>query len=388
MNNNFNNNINIINFDNAATTYPKPLEVRRAVNNAIREYGGNAGRGGHKLTEKTSSAVFETREKIANFFDAEPENIVFTLNCTHALNLAIQGIMNNGGHIIISELEHNSSARPAVELLRKNKAKLSIARVYPDDNQTVKSFRELITPDTKAIVCTVASNVTGQILPYKEIAELCRERNICFIADAAQAAGIIDIKISDGINILCTAGHKGLYGITGTGLLISDGKFKISPLIQGGTGSASSSLKQPDFLPDSLESGTINVIGVLSVSAGIDFIKKTGMKKIFEHETHLCDIFMKHLKNADNVIIYRNPQCHYVPLISFNIKDMNSEDVANILSENGFCLRAGFHCSALAHSSLGTKTGTVRFSPSVFNSEREVIKMANLIKNIQSNKNS
>lgn len=376
-------NRNIINFDNSATTFPKPLEVRHAVSYAIREYGGNAGRGGHRLSQKTSSAVFGARENIADFFGAEPENVVFTLNCTHALNLAIQGIMSQGGHMIISELEHNSSARPAFELLKKNKIKLSVARVFPDDERTVKSFSELILPDTKAIVCTGASNVTGQILPFRELAKLCNEKNICLIVDSAQTSGIIDIKISDGINILCTAGHKGLYGIAGTGLLISDGKFPIYPIIQGGTGSASSSLSQPMFLPDSLESGTLNVAGIMSVSAGIDFIKKTGRQKIFNHESCLCDILIDSLENIPQIIIYRSPDAHYVPIISFNVKDVNSEEVARILSENGFCLRAGFHCSALAHNALGTDTGTVRFSPSVFNSEREVIAMANLIKNLE-----
>lgn len=374
---------NIVNFDNAATTYPKPTEVRKAVNEAVREYGGNAGRGGHKLTERTSAAVYGARENIAEFFGAQPENVVFTLNCTHALNLAIYGIMSGGGHMIISELEHNSSSRPAFELLRQGKARLSIARVYPDDRKTTESFKELIQPDTKAIVCTAASNVTGQILPYREIAKICQERNICFIVDAAQAAGIVDIKLTDGINIICTAGHKGLYGITGTGLLITDGKFKIYPIIQGGTGSASASLKQPDFLPDSLESGTLNVTGALSVSAGINFIKKIGIDKIYRHENNLCEVFINSLKSSPEVIIYRSPTARYVPIVSFNVRGINSEDTAKILSDNGFCVRAGFHCSALAHNALGTENGTVRFAPSVFNSEGEVLRMAGFVKKIK-----
>lgn len=378
-------NKNIINFDNSATTFPKPLEVRHAVSLAVREYG-NAGRGGHILSQKTSSAVFSARENIADFFDAQPENVVFALNCTHALNMAIQGIMAGGGHMIISELEHNSSARPAFELLRQNKIRLSVARVFPDDRKTLESFRELILPDTKAIVCTGASNVTGQILPFKLLAGLCREKNICLIVDGAQITGIVDVRISDGINILCTAGHKGLYGISGTGLLISDGKFPVYPILQGGTGSASASLRQPLFLPDSLENGTLNVAGIMSVSAGIDFIRKTGMNKIFQHESHLCDLFIDSLRNFPQIIIYRSPDAHYVPIVSFNVKNINSEDVSGILSEKGFCLRAGFHCSALAHNALGTLNGTVRFSPSVFNSEREVLALANLIKNLEIHK--
>ncbi|MDE6678335.1 MAG: aminotransferase class V-fold PLP-dependent enzyme, partial [Ruminococcus sp.] len=230
----------MINFDNAATTFPKPENVRRSAVIAMENFGGNAGRGGHALAMRTSEAIYSARETIADFFGSQPENVVFTMNCTQALNMAIHGVMSGGGHMIISGMEHNSSARPSAELARNKKITLSVAQVFPDDRRTVESFRSLIHKDTKAIVCTIASNVTGQILPYREIAQLCRERNICFIADGAQACGIIDIKLSDGINILCTAGHKGLYGITGTGLLITDGKYKIRPIIQGGTGSTSS----------------------------------------------------------------------------------------------------------------------------------------------------
>lgn len=377
----------MINFDNAATTYPKPLEVRAAVAEAVRKYGGNAGRGGHELAMRTSRAVFEAREAAADFFGAEPENVVFTLNCTLALNMAIQGIMSGGGHLIISHMEHNASARPAAELAHKKKISLSIAEIYDDDDKTVESFRSLICPDTKAIVCTIASNVTGRILPYKAIAELCREHGICFIADGAQACGILDIKLSDGINILCTAGHKGLYGITGTGLLISDGKFPISPIIQGGTGSASSSLKQPDFLPDSLESGTINIIGAISVKAGIRFVNKIGITKIRNHEDKICQRFIKELLNDDRIIIYRSPNCRYVPIVSFNIKGVMPEKTAEFLSKQGFGLRAGFHCAALAHDYLGTENGTVRFAPSVFSRESDAVLLANSIKNMLNEKN-
>ncbi|MCC8136063.1 MAG: aminotransferase class V-fold PLP-dependent enzyme [Ruminococcus sp.] len=372
----------MINFDNAATTYPKPFEVREAVAEALRKYGGNAGRGGHELAMRTSAAVFEAREEVADFFGAEPENVVFTMNCTLALNMAIQGIMSGGGHMIISCLEHNASARPAAELARKRKISLSIAEVYDDDEKTVESFRSLICPDTRAVVCTIAGNVTGQILPYREIAKLCAEHGICFIADGAQACGILDIKMSDGINILCTAGHKGLYGITGTGLLISDGKFPIEPIIQGGTGSASSSLKQPCFLPDSLESGTLNIAGAVSIKAGIRFVRKIGREKIFRHEDKICRRFISELMDDRNVIIYRSPDCSYVPIVSFNVRDMLPERAAELLSREGFGLRAGFHCSALAHDHLGTENGTVRFAPSVFSREADAVRLANTIKNI------
>lgn len=361
----------MINFDNAATTYPKPLSVRRAVDDAIRKYGGNAGRGGHSLAMRTSEALYSARETVADFFGAVPENVVFTMNCTYALNMAIQGIMCDGGHIIISSMEHNSVARPVTALAMKKNVTLSVAEVFPEDNLTIESFRRLIRSDTRAVVCTLAGNVTGQILPYREIAGICRENNICFIADGAQLCGIREVKLSDGINILCTAGHKGLYGITGTGLLVTDGKYPIKPVIQGGTGSNSMSLLQPDILPDSLESGTPNVIGAMSVKAGIEFIRKTGMQKIEQHENLLCRHFISLLEKDRDFVVYREPAAEYVPIVSFNIKDIPSERTAAYLAEKGFGLRAGFHCSALAHASLGTKDGTVRFAPSVFNSISE-----------------
>ena len=370
----------LVNFDNAATTYPKPKEVRLAVNNAVEMLGGNAGRGGHQLAARTSAAVFSSRETIADFFGAEAENVVFTLNCTAALNMAVKGIMHDGGHLIISGMEHNSVARPAAALAIEKKIMLSVADVYSNDEMTVDSFRNHIRPDTKAIVCTYASNVTGQLLPIKKIADLCKEKGICFIVDGAQVCGIIDVKLSDGINILCTAGHKGLYGVTGTGLLITDGKYKIHPIIEGGTGSSSTGLKQPDFLPDSLESGTMNVLGAISLKSGIDFINRIGVERIRRHEERMCDIFINGLKNDKRIKIYRRNECEYVPIVSFNISGVPSEKTAQLLSEKGFCLRAGFHCAALAHSTLGTDNGTVRFAPSVFSREKDVIRLVKTIK--------
>lgn len=368
----------IINFDNAATTFPKPRSVKNAVYSALEKYG-SSGRGGHAIASATSKAVYSARETIADFFGAEPENVIFTLNCTHALNTAIKGIMKNGGHMIISGMEHNSVSRPAAFLASEKKISLSVAQVYPEDEKTLESFRRLIKSDTKAVVCTIASNVTGQIMPYQEIAEICRKNNICFIADGAQGCGIIDVKLSQGINILCTAGHKGLYGITGTGLLISDGKYKIPPLMQGGTGNSSQSLVQPELMPESLESGTVNVSGIISMQAGIEFVKSIGIKRIFSHEDRICRRFISELQKNKNVTIYRNQSAEYVPIVSFNINGMKSEAVAEQLASKGYCLRAGYHCSALAHSQLGTDSGTVRFSPSVFSKESDSVQLANEI---------
>lgn len=378
----------MINFDNAATTFPKPIAVRRAAAEAIKSFGGNAGRGGHELAMRTSEALYSARETAAEFFGAAPENTVFTLNCTLALNTAIQGVMSQGGHLIISSMEHNSAARPAAALAMKKQVSLSVAEVFPDSERTIDSFRRLIRSDTKAVVCTLASNVTGQLLPYREIGQLCREKGICFIADGAQACGIYDIKLSQGINILCTAGHKGLYGITGTGLLLTDEEFPITPIIQGGTGSSSLSLFQPDMLPDSLESGTPNIIGAVTVGAGIGFISSYGMERLRSHEERLCRLFIEGLEGTGGITIYRDPAAEYAPIVSFNIEGFNSEQAAELLAGQGFCLRAGFHCAALAHATLGTKGGTVRFAPSVFNTEEEVRKLVYNVKTLKNLPNS
>ena len=373
----------MINFDNAATTFPKPNSVKSAVISGLTVYGGNPGRSGHKLSMDTAAAIYNERDRIAKFFGAITENVIFTLNCTHALNLAIKGVMQASGHIIISTLEHNAVSRPVHALSKNSEVEYSVARVCVDDDETIRNFEELIQPDTKAIACTLASNVTGQILPYKRIGELCKKHNICFIADGAQACGILPIKLSDGINILCTAGHKGLYGATGTGLMITDGTFEIAPLMEGGTGTSSLDLNQPDIYPEALESGTLNTIGILSLGAGVEFIQKESCKKIYNHENLLCDIFINGLSEDKNFIIYRFLKASYVPIVSFTLKGMPAEALAAVLDGYGFELRGGFHCAALAHYSLGTDLdGTVRFAPSYFNTESQVLLLVNRLKKI------
>lgn len=377
----------MINFDNSATTFPKPRSVKAASAAALEKYGGNPGRGGHAISLASANAVFRARENIADFFGASPENVVFTLNCTHALNLAIKGVLKPGDHVIISSFEHNSSARP-VHALSKSGVKYSIAEVFPESALTVESFRSLIRPDTKAIICTIGSNVTGQIMPFLELGMLAEKHGLCFIADGAQACGIIPVKLSDGINILCTAGHKALYGPTGTGLLISDGKFPITPIMEGGTGSASIELEQPDFLPDSLESGTVNTAGIIALNAGVDFVRKLTLKKIFTHETALCRQFISGISDLDSVIIYRERNANYLPIVLFNIKGMPSDETASALNDMGFALRGGLHCSGLAHKSLGTlPNGGVRFAPSVMNSSSEVAKLVSAVRKLAASYN-
>lgn len=336
----------IINFDNSATTYPKPPAVAKAVAQAVERYGGNPGRSGHKLSMRVSEKIFTVRQQAAKMFGAQTENVAFTANCTHALNMAIKGVMQYGGHMIISDHEHNAVARPVYALSKTRGVKYSIARTGETDSETVENFRRLITPETKCICCTVASNVTGRLMPYRELAALCKAHGICFIADGAQACGLLELSLSDGFNFLCTAGHKALYGPTGTGLLISDGEYSLSTIIEGGTGATSALLEQTPFLPEKLESGTINTVGIIGLGEGLTFVSQ---KK--------------------------------VPILSFNIGDIPSAEIASYLSEKGFALRGGLQCAAVTHTTLGTiGQGTVRFSPSAFSTPQQVTALSRTIK--------
>ena len=370
--------------DNAATTYPKPPSVIGKNAYALVNYGANPGRAGHRLSMETAEAVYKAREICGEFFGAKTENVCFMLNCTEALNTAIKGIAEDNCHFVTSDMEHNAVLRPLTALSKENRGiSFSTAEVNDSDDQTVENFARLIKPNTKAIVCTSASNVTGRILPYKRIAELCNKRGICFILDAAQGAGVLPISLSNGINIICAAGHKGLYGPMGTGLMITDSKYRLKTLIEGGTGSASTDPVQPEFLPDRFESGTINTAGAIALGEGIAFVNGKRMNAVYEHEWQLCNYAFGEMKKIEGVILYGGFSRNNAPLFSFNVKGKGSEETASVLSDNGYYLRGGFHCAYLAHKKLGTlETGTVRFAPSFFTTKGEVNGFLRTVKRI------
>lgn len=371
-------------FDNAATTFPKPPSVAEAVREAVLRFGGNPGRGGHYFSQKAAEAVYSVREQAAAMFGAEPENTVFTQNCTHALNLAIKGILRPGDRVIISSMEHNAVARP-VYALTKSGIRADVAMVGRSDEETVKNFRELIKSGPRCVICTAASNVTGRVNPIREIAEICRENGVCLIVDGAQACGVIPIGLGDGMNFLCTAGHKGLYGPTGTGLLISDGKYSLNTIIEGGTGATSGELEQTGFMPERLESGTLNTVGIAGLGAGIRYVREMGISRIHRREEELCKMLTDGLRGIDGAKIYRRGE-RFVPIVSFNLEGIPAAALSNALSGEGFALRGGLHCAALSHKTLGTlPDGTVRFSPSVFSSEGDVAALINSLKKIYKN---
>ena len=371
----------MIYFDNAATSGKKPQSVINAMNFAMKNLSANPGRSGHLASQKAALELYKVRELVSNFFASDgPETVVFTHNCTTSINMVLKGVLKKGDHVIISDIEHNAVIRP---LNKMGNEYSSVCVSLYDDQKTLENFKKAIKPNTKMIFCTAASNVLGKKLPIEEIGKFCKEKGILFGVDAAQGAGVIPINMKKmNIDFLCVAAHKGLYSPMGLGVLISRRSIE-STIIEGGTGTNSIDLNQPENLPEKLESGTTNLPAIFSLNAGINFVQNN-MNCIFNHEELLVKHFYDLLKN-DDVIFYTNPHDGgYVPVICFNVKDLHSERTADFLSKSGFALRAGLHCAPTAHKKIGTlEQGAVRFSPSYFNSEAEVIQLVKNIKKIK-----
>lgn len=365
----------MIYFDNGATTFPKPKRVPRAVDQAFRTYGANPGRSGHEMSMQTAVKVYECRESAANLFHhTQVEDVVFTLNCTAAVNMALKGVLKWGDHIIISDLEHNAVLRPVHCMARRGAITYDVAQVFEDDEQTLRSFESLIRPNTRMIACTHASNVFGIRLPAAMIGQLCRRRGLLFLLDAAQTAGVVDIDVDGwGIDFFCTAGHKSLYGPSGTGLLITPHGSEMETILEGGTGSYSADYDMPTDMPDRLESGTVNTVGIIGLQEGIGFVQDRGLDNLYRHELQVAQVIYDRLRQINGVQLY-TPLVpgKSLPVISFNVKGKSSEETASLLSEEGFALRGGLHCAPLAHKKMGTiDKGTARISIGAFNTEEE-----------------
>lgn len=377
----------MIYFDNAATSYPKPERVARSVNGYFRLYGANPGRGGYRMSMDTAEMVYSCREAVRALFGARaPENTVFTQNCTHALNLAIKGVMSAGGHMIISDLEHNSVSRPAQALSDKGIASYSVAATYADDEKTVRSFESLIRPDTKLIACTHASNVFGFVLPVEGIARMARDHGVLMLVDAAQTAGVLDINVQRaGMDFLCAAGHKGLMGPTGTGVLVTHLGEQLDTVFEGGTGSSSILLTQPDYMPERLETGTVNTMGIAALKAGVDYVRLTGPANIYRHEMDIIIYLYDNLKRIKGVKLYTQRPVigRSVPVLSFNLEGKSAEDTVAELASMDIAVRGGLHCAPLAHKKMGTiEGGTVRVSPGHFNTIQEARRFCAAIQKI------
>lgn len=357
----------MIYFDNAATTYPKPEAVREAMNEAFTRYGANPGRSGHRMSVETAECIYETRELAARMFGAPgPEDVIFTQNCTQALNQAIQGILQPGDHVIISDLEHNSVIRPLQALGMRGVISYDVADTGRTPQDCLAGFERMFRPNTRLVCCTQASNVFGIRLPVESLARLAHRHGAYMLVDAAQSAGVVEIDITaSGIDFLCIAAHKGLYGPVACGMLITPLGERLAPLMQGGTGSLSLQLEQPAFLPDRLESGTLGTMGILGLRAGMELVQRQGIPNIYRHEMAITNRMWEGLARMERVLLYNRPQ---MPVFSFNLEGKTGEETAALLSEKGFALRGGYHCSPLAHQKMGTlEIGAARVSTGLFN---------------------
>lgn len=379
----------MIYFDNSATTYPKPEQVVQAVKEGVTLFGGNPGRSGHDISLRVSDMVFSVRVKIGKTFGTEPERVIFTQNCTMSLNTAI-GSIPSGSDVITSDLEHNAVIRPLEAAKKAGRLRYRILQTGKDNGGLLQRLSDMLRPDTKAVVMTAASNVTGRILPVREIGAFCRQHNLLFIVDAAQAAGVMPLDCKeDMIDILCMSGHKGLYGITGTGILLAGEDVPLKPLIYGGTGTESLSPLQPDILPEALESGTVPTVGICALGAGIDYIRARGMHKLTAKNLDFCRRLYEQLLKMPQIRLY-SPYPAYglcIPIVAFTVQDEPSEITTAKLNEYGFALRGGYQCAAVTHRKLHTmESGIVRFSPSCFNTAAEVEALITALKQIVSEK--
>ncbi len=367
----------IIYADNAATSWPKPPEVVEAVGEFLRNCSGSPGRAAHKMALEASRIVFETREELAALISApSSEQIVFTKCATEALNLALFGLLRPGDKVVTTTMEHNAVARPLYYLERHRGVAVTYVRCREDGSLDLDRLRQTLTEvSPRLLVVNHASNVTGTIVPLTEVAEM--KGPALLLVDAAQSAGALEIDVSQGLDLVALTGHKSLLGPTGTGALyIAPGLEElIEPLGLGGTGSRSESLEQPSFLPDRFESGTPNTVGLAGLKAGLNFIKKTGLARIREHEKGLTALFLEGLASIPEITVYGpgDPE-RQTPVVSLNIAGKDPAKVALELDRRyGIAVRPGLQCAPLAHQTIGTyPRGTVRFSWGYFNDPSEV----------------
>ena len=373
----------MIYLDNAATTRTKPPAVAQAVLEALSSYG-NCGRGGHQGALSAARAIYETREKIAALLGCpRADHVCFTQNSTQALNIAVCGLLGPGDHVISTDLEHNSVLRP---LYRLRSAGAAVDFVPADSwgRLDCGGFERFLRPETKAIVCTHASNLTGDAVDIARVGRFAREHGLLFILDASQTAGVLPIDLAAmGIDVVCFTGHKSLMGPQGTGGLCLREGLEIRPFTVGGTGVQSYSEAQPGEYPTRLEAGTLNGHGLAGLSAALDFLSETGIARIHAHEDALARRFYEAVRDLPGVTVYGDFSAPVrAPVVTLNIGDLDSAEVSDELAERfGIATRPGAHCAPRLHRALGTEEqGAVRFSWSYFNTEEETAAAAEAVR--------
>lgn len=360
-------------FDNAATSLPKPPDVGQAVLRALQTFG-SAGRSAHPAALNASRCIFQARRAIADLLGSAPERTVFTANATESLNIALKGLLTPNDHVITTALEHNSVLRPLYQLRAKG-MELSIVDANENGSLLYEGFRSNLRSNTRAVVCTYASNLTGYLVDLAYISSFCKENGLLLIVDASQTAGVFPIDADKmGIDVLCFTGHKGLLGPQGTGGLCIRSGLAVSPFKVGGSGVHSYDEVQPNELPESLEAGTLNAHGIAGLLAGVQYIQKTGLDTIREKELELAAQFLKGVHDVPGIRVYREQTGNYAPIVTLNINMVDAGEIGDKLASfYDICVRTGAHCAPLAHIALGTREqGAVRFSFSSFNTEEEI----------------
>ena len=359
----------MIYFDNAATSFVKPKQVKNAVYEAVNKFTANPGRSGHYLAQQVASKIFDARESVKSFFNAKNHSLVFTKNCTEALNLAIFGVLKKGDHVITTAYEHNSVLRPLYELKSRG-VEVTILEGELSDIQN--ELERQIKDNTKLVVTTMVSNVTGDVCDVKSVSKICKKYNVLYLVDGAQACGhmLIDLNCLD-VDMFAFAGHKGLLSLTGVGGLFVKNGLNIKPILYGGTGTNSESLIQPTDEIEGFESGTVPSINIISLGAGVEYLKNN-FSKILEKERKLNEYLHKKLKKLKFLTLYSSEKSKNV--FSFNVLDYDSTAVASYLNEHfKICVRAGLHCAPLIHKKNKTlEMGAVRVSIDYNNSFEEI----------------
>ncbi len=360
----------MIYLDNAATSWPKPPIVVRTMSDYLENAGGNPGRSGHRLSIAAARYVYDTREALAELFSVpDPLRIIFTLNVTHALNLALRGLLRPGDRVVTSSIEHNSVMRPLRELERQGVG-LTIARCQGDGTLHPDTMRQAVTPGARLVVVNHASNVMGAILPIAEIAQIAHESGAMLLVDSAQTAGVLPLDVQAmGIDLLAFTGHKGLQGPPGTGGLVIGSRVDVSqlmPLVRGGTGSRSEFEEQPNELPDRFESGTPNGVGLAGLGAGVRWVLERGVEHIRAHELELATALKSGLRSIGGVTVYGpTDPAQSTAVVSCRVAGHRVSEIGLRLDEEfGILCRVGLHCAPAAHKTIGTfPEGTIRLAP-------------------------
>lgn len=363
----------MIYLDAAATTLQKPAAVSRAVLRAM-EFCANPGRSGHRPALLAAETVFACREEAAAFFGLDdPARVIFTHNATHALNLALKSLLRDGGHCVISGYEHNSVVRPLTALEERGVTRTAAISPLFDPDAAAAAMEAALTPETRCVVLNHVSNVFGFVLPLEKVDALCARRGLPLVVDASQSAGVLplDVRKLSSAAFICMPGHKALYGPQGTGLLLCCKDVPLYSILEGGTGSLSLETRQPDFLPDALESGTLNVPGIAGLAEGLRFVRAR-REEIREGESDLLRRLAEGLSDLPEIELFYGGACQS-GVLSFRVRGEDPARVGEELAKRDVCVRSGLHCAPLAHESGGTlPLGTVRVSLSAFVTRREI----------------